>query len=79
MKSHPDSYPRDLGYAAEAIKPFEDLSAYELARRVRLERAAAIGDGLATLILALARLPARLLGLTRGAAPRPSASAHLRS
>jgi hypothetical protein len=56
----------DIGYAAHAIKPFEDLSAHELARRVRAERAAAIGDALATLISATVRLPARLLGRLRG-------------
>lgn len=78
MKTPRDSRPGDLGYAAEAVKPFEDLSAYELARRVRVERAAAVGDALATLIIALARLPARLLGLARGAARRP-ANAPLRS
>jgi hypothetical protein len=60
---------RDLGFATDAVKPFEDLTAYELARRVRVERALAMGDALASLIAALTLLPARLLGFPR----RPTA------
>jgi hypothetical protein len=63
---------RDLGFAADAVKPFEDLTAYELARRVRVERALAMGDAFASLIAAVTLLPARLLGLPRRAAAEPA-------
>jgi len=56
---------RDLGYAADAVKPFEDLAAHELARRVRVERAIAIGDAFSQLISGLIALPGRLFGLAR--------------
>jgi hypothetical protein len=62
---------RDLGFAADAVKPFEDLTSYELARRVRVERALAMGDAFASLIAALTFLPARLLGLPRRPAAQP--------
>jgi hypothetical protein len=62
---------RDLGFAADAVKPFEDLTAHELARRVRVERALAMGDAIASLIAAVTLLPARLLGLPRRPAAQP--------
>jgi hypothetical protein len=67
--SHFDA--RDLGFAADAVKPFEDLTAHELARRVRVERALAMGDALASLVAALTLLPARLLGLPRRPETQP--------
>jgi hypothetical protein len=58
---------RDLGYAADAIKPFEDLTAHELARRVRIERALALGNALAALGQWIARLLPRLRVVLRDA------------
>jgi hypothetical protein len=60
---NPRNHARDLGYAVDAIKPFEDLSAYELARRVRIERAIAVGETLSALAGWVVRLPARLAAL----------------
>jgi hypothetical protein len=78
MRPRLDSRSADLGYAADAIKPFEDLTACELARRVRIERALAIGDGLTALLASLGRLPGRLLGALRGAPAAAPARASLR-
>ena len=59
-------------------KPFDALTSIELHQRVRAERAAAIGEVLADVIVAVFRLPGRVLAGLRGAAERatPRRPAH---
>ena len=59
-------------------KPFEALSALELHQRVRAERAAAIGEFLADVIVGAFRLPGRIVAALRRLAERatPHRPAH---